>query len=439
MTTEQIASLQPALAGFLEDFRRFFKRQTSFQHWQRYLLGLMADLKRKSVEPIALAAGVAVRTLQEFLAFFQWDDQKVDDHLQRRVADEHGSEEALGVLDASGHAKQGAETPGVQRQWCGELGKKENCVVGQHLLYTDRDPDNPFCSLLASDLYLPRSWDEDRDRCRKARIPEEVVYRPKWRIGIDQLARALGNGLRFSWITFDEDYGDVPEFWFALDRLGQRAIGEVRSDFTCWPKWPACHSLRKEFAAKQVRDVYRHSPAFGNQEWRRMKIADRTRGPAMWEVKAARVHLVDGRGAPPRPTERKYWLIVARNLKTQEVKYFVSNAGAKVRVEEMLTAAFARWHVEKWFERAKQEAGFGSFEVRTYRSLIRHWLCCRMVMYFLAAQTERLRGEKSGDYVGASGGGGQRPGHRNLAPILALAGGGQPAQLLPSATHRRFV
>ena len=88
----------------------------------------------------------------------------------------------------------------------------------------------------------------------------------------------------------------------------------------------------------------------------------------------------------------------------------------------MLMVAFARWHVEKWFERAKQEAGLGAFEVRTYKSLIRHWLCCRLVMYFLAAQTQRLRGEKSTDYSGAGGGCGQYAGLEDLEPLAALVG-----------------
>ena len=91
-------------------------------------------------------------------------------------------------------------------------------------------------------------------------------------------------------------------------------------------------------------------------------------------------------------------------------------------MEDLLTAAFARWHIELWFERAKQEAGLGAFEVRTYRSLLRHWLCSRLAMYFLAAQTQRLRGEKSGDHAGAGGGGEQRPGLDDLAANLALAG-----------------
>ena len=116
MTADQIRSLQPALAALLVRFRSCFQTQKTFGHWERYLLGLMADLKRKSIEPIALSAGVAVRTLQEFLAFFVWDHARVNRQLQQLVADEHNDGTGIGVLDASGHVKQGDKTPGVQRQ-----------------------------------------------------------------------------------------------------------------------------------------------------------------------------------------------------------------------------------------------------------------------------------------------------------------------------------
>ena len=354
MNADQIRSLQPALAALLERFRPCFKKEQTFKHWERYLLGLMADLKRKSIEPIALAAGVAVRTLQEFLAFFDWDERRVNRLQQQMVMDEHASDEAIGVLDGSGHAKQGDRTPGVQRQWCGETGKVDNCVVGQHLLYTNNHPTNPFSCVLASDLYLPQSWDEDRERCRAAKIPDEVTYRPKWQIALDQVAEAQRNGVRFSWLTFDEEYGSVPMFWFCLDALGQRGIGEVRKNFLCWPTLPHCHSLQKAHTAKRVDNVCRHSPLFTEQRWRRMTIKDATRGPIVWEVKAGRVHLMDTSLGVPQPTDRKYWLIVARNPTTKEVKYFVSNAPASATLQEMMTAAFARWHVEKWFERANQ-------------------------------------------------------------------------------------
>jgi SRSO17 transposase len=421
MTADQIRSLQPALAALLEYFRPCFTKATTFAHWQRYLLGLLADLKRKSIEPIALAAGVAVRTLQEFLATFEWDHDRVSRLLQQRVMDLHGSDRAIGVIDASGHVKQGKKTPGVQRQWCGEVGKRESCVVGQHLLYSNNDPQNPFSCVLASDLYLPKSWADDRARCRAAGIPDEVVYRPKWRIAIDQVESAIGNGVRFSWITFDEEYGSVPQFWFELDRLGQRGIGEVRSNFPCWPALPYYCSTQRAHASKRVDNVCRYSPVFRDQSWYRITVKDTTRGPAVWELKTGRVHLVDASQEPSKPTDREYWLIVAHNTQTDEYKYFVSNAAGGANWKQMMTAAFARWHVEMWFERAKQETGFGAFEVRTYTGLIRHWLCSRMAMFFLAEQTERLRGEKSADHIGTGGRGSQRPGHSDLEPQLAFA------------------
>jgi len=403
MNYEQLASFEPALAKFLQKVRRGFKRDKTFTYLQKYILGLMADLKRKSIEPIALACGVAVRTLQEFLAFFRWDHRRVDQILVHETVERQHGKRSIGVLDGSGHTKQGAHTPGVQRQWCGEAGKRENCVIGQHLLYTDNDPQNPFSCVVASDLYLPRSWDEDRPRCRRAGIPDEITYRPKWKIGIEQIERVMAEGLRFDYVTFDEEYGKAPEFFFELDRLGQKAIGEVPANFRIWVRPPACRSFRGEHASHRVDNIVKHSPAFYRQPWRTMVIKETTRGRSVWRIKWARVHLVkhpDGRAYCPAPTARKYWFIVAQNTQTDEIKYFISNAPAKESLRILLEIAFSRWQVEKWFERAKQECGFGAFEVRTYTSLIRHWLASRLAMYFLADQTHRLRGEKSADHPG---------------------------------------
>lgn len=405
MNYEQLASLEPALVKFLEKVRQGFKRDKTFIYLQKYILGLMADLQRKSIEPIALACGVAVRTLQEFLAFFRWDHPLVEQILVRETVERQHGKGSIGVLDGSGHTKQGAHTPGVQRQWCGETGKRDNCVNGQHLLYTDNDPQNPFSCVVASDLYLPRSWDEDRPRCRRAGIPEEITYRPKWQIGIEQIERVMAEGLRFDYVTFDEEYGKVPEFFFELDRLGQKAIGEVPANFRIWVRPPVCKSFRGEHASRRVDNMVKHSPAFYRQPWRTMVIKETTRGRCVWQIKSARVHLVkhlDGKAYCPVPTPRKYWFIVAQNTQTDEIKYFISNAPAKESLKTLLEVAFSRWQVEKWFERAKQECGFGAFEIRTYTSLIRHWLASRLAMYFLADQTHRLRGEKSADHPGTS-------------------------------------
>jgi len=124
----------------------------------------------------------------------------------------------------------------------------------------------------------------------------------------------------------------------------------------------------------------------------------------------------------PVPTDRKYWLLFLRQDATGEVKYVISNASEQATPEEIIQALFARWHVEKWFERSKQEAGLGAFEVRTYTSLIRHWLCSRIAMQFLSEQTARLRGEKSAYHVRAGGGSGEHVRDEPLAQQLAIVG-----------------
>ena len=406
MDYEQLVSFEPALAVFLEKVRHGFKRDKTFMYLQKYLLGLMADLKRKSIEPIALACGVAVRTLQEFLSYFKWDHHLISNILIRELLEHQHGKPAIGVLDASAHVKQGRETPGVQRQCCGQTGKRDNCVIGQHLLYTDNDAKNHFSCVVASDLYLPQSWDKDRARCRRAGIPDDIVYRPKWRIGIEQLEAVMAQGLRFDYVTFDEEYGKVPEFFFELDRLGQKAIGEVPANFRVWVKPPMCKSLRGEHASRRVDNIIKHSPAFYGQSWRRLVIKDTTRGSCVWRVKSAQVHLVqkqENQSYCPVPTDRRYWLIATHNQQTEEIKYFLSNAPAQESLADLLEVAFSRRQVEKWFERAKQECGLGAFEVRTYTSLIRHWLASRLAMFFLATQTHQLRGEKPTDHLGTSG------------------------------------
>ena len=250
MTAEQIRTLGPAFTSYLHEFRGCFQDVRTIGHLNTYTRGLLSDLPRKSVEPIALAAGCAVRTLQEFLTHHCWAHARMRDQLQRRVAREHlpapgeALPEGLGVvgwIDETSVAKKGDKTPGVQRQHCGSTGKIDNCIVTVHLACRAGD----FMALLDSDLFLPEeSWHQDRDRCREAHIPEEVVYRSKWKIALEQLDRAKANGIRFDWLTFDEWYGGKPGFLAELDSRGQFYVAEVPANFMCFPTLPKYHSTQ---------------------------------------------------------------------------------------------------------------------------------------------------------------------------------------------------
>jgi SRSO17 transposase len=164
MTTDEIRALEPNARRRLQRFADCFAKSSSFEYFMSYSLALLAHFDRKSIESIALWIGVAVRTLQLFLSHFVWDHGRIESRLRRAIVDEYGGENAIGVIDGSAHAKQGDKTPGVQRQWCGESGKIDNCVVGQHLIYTNNDPKNPFSACIASDVYLPESWINDPRR-----------------------------------------------------------------------------------------------------------------------------------------------------------------------------------------------------------------------------------------------------------------------------------
>jgi SRSO17 transposase len=420
MTEDQIAGLGPALTEYLGGFRNCFPRQPTFKHLGTYCRGLLSDLARKSVEPMALAAGTAVRTLQEFLTHHAWDQDTLLQRLQRRIVTEHlptpfqgsGTVDELGVIgliDETSVPKKGDKTPGVQRQYCGALGKVENCMVTVHLAVKH----GSFLAMLDSDLFLPeQSWDADRQRCEEAHVPQDITYRPKWLIALEQIKRAVANGVRFDWLVFDEGYGGKPEFLFLLQEMGMNYVCEVPANFMCWPTLPKYHSLQAPFAAKRVDHAVTHGKPFRSQEWQTIHLTRQTLAPQVWKIKAAQVYLQqDG-----QPTHRTYWLIVARNLETAQVKYFLCNAPPQTALAKLLKVAFCRWNIEHAFRLVKTEIGFGHFEGRSWRGLLRHMILCQLVMLFVAEQTTRLRGEKPGVDDGADG-----PGVEHDLPALAEA------------------
>ena len=229
----------------------------------------------------------------------------------------------------------------------------------------------------------------------------------------------MANGIHFDWLTVDEWYGSKPSFLSELERLGQLYVAEVPRSTPCWPTLPKYHSMQAPFAAKRADNVGRYSPAFTRQKWRMMKIKRKTLPAQRWLVKAAQVHLARG----GLPTDRSYWLIVAKNVATGEMKYFLSNAPPRTALKTLLGVAFTRANVEHVFRVLKSEIGFSHFEGRGYIGLMRHMILCQLVMLFIAEQTDRLRGEKSGDHLGTSRAGAQ---HRlpPMAPswLPALAG-----------------
>jgi SRSO17 transposase len=409
MTEQQLADLGPALACFLDRFLFCCAYTQTFGHLSTYVEGLLSDLPRKSVEPIALRAGTPVRTLQEFLRDHAWDFAAVRDGLQRHaaallpsLADADGLG-TVGLIDETSAAKSGTKTPGVQRQYLGCLGKVDNGIVTVHLGACR----GGYQALLDADLYLPQSWSDDRPRCRQAGIPDAVVYRPKWQIALEQLDRTRGNGVALDWLTFDEEYGKRPGFVAGLDHRQQRFVGEVPRSFSCLAAVRSGRRPDEATTGRAAEEVVRASTAFRSQPWQVLRLARQTEADQVWRVKAARVWLSSGAGW----SAGTYWLIWASNDATGEEKFFLSNAPADTPVGVLVRVAFRRAVVEHCFRVCKSELGFTHFEGRSYQALMRHLTLGLVALAFVAEHTERLRGEKPGPDVraGVPGAGRGRP------------------------------
>jgi SRSO17 transposase len=405
MTDQEIADLGPAFSRYLSRYRPCFLQKRTAAHFDSYCRGLLSNLPRKSVEPIALAAGTAVRTLQEFLVTAAWDHDQarsllhshVKEHLAQLPPDDLG---VVGVIDETSCRKKGAKTPGVQRQYLGCVGKVDNGIVTVHVAVAR----GRFTALLDADLYLPRDWGADRDRCRAAGIPDGVRYRAKWKLAFRQLARLAEAGVTCDWLTFDEGYGSKVPFLHLLTQFNQKFVAEVPVSFRarCAPGGKA--RSRRADAVLTEADARRGT-------WHRLKR--QTTNDQRWRAASATVWV---RG-------RQYTLVVARNGATGEVKYLLCNDTA-ASVRRILRVAFRRATVEHGFRLGKQEAGLLHYEGRHYGGLLRHLILALIVLGFVATHSDTLRGEKpAGD--GGAGVPGAEPALRATAAEAAGQSGGR--------------
>jgi SRSO17 transposase len=372
-----------------------------------------------------LANYVKPRTLQEFLGTDVWDQEKMRDRLQQVVARDHLQYDSIGMVDDSGHAKCGSHTACVSRQYSGRSGKVDNCVVTVNLSLASFD--TRFRVMLDSVPFLPKCWNTDQQRRSRAHVPDDVRYRPKYDIALEEVDRARGNGVFLSWLTGDCWYGQKPKFLAGLHRREQRFVMEIPCNFRCWSHDPS--SAARPSPAKEVRNLARYSKHMMQQAWTRVYLKDTEKGPLVWEAKAMPVWLtLEGEMVGP------WWLVWARDVTDpSQEKFFLSNASAGVPFEVILHVGFARWPIERCLEDEKSELGMSHFEVRKYPSICRHLIMTMVSHLFLSREADRLRGEKWGDH--------NLPSARRDAYVaehaVALAGG--PAEGVGTSNGDRSV
>lgn len=391
MDAQSIRDLEPALDKFLARFSHCFPGAEPRSLCTTYMRGLLSSNERKNVERIALQSGVPPRTLQEFLASYKWDEHGLRKEVQRIVANEHRSVNSVGIIDETSHVKKGSKTPGVQRQYCGAVGKQDNCMVTVDLTYES----DGFRCLLDSELFLPESWSEDRERCRAAGIPDTMVYRPKSEIALELLARAKDNGVQFQWLTFDEWYGAKPQFLSALVRSKQKYVAEIHKNHRAWAKKPNIANRPYRKNGKKSRKSPRlasgspkantikelaESAACKKKRSTRWHVKDTQKGPKVVECKSMIVYPQNENGLP----SDAHWLLIVRDVLTDEVKYFLCFAPANAPVGLLIKVAFSRWSVERCYEDSKKYVGRDHYEGRCYTGLMRHLILCAVSLLFLS-------------------------------------------------------
>jgi len=405
MDASQIKHVGRGIGRFVMEFSDCFGRCDTASYLAVYVRGQNSNLQRKSVEPMALHAGVPPRSLQAFLGLLSWDEERVVDRVQQIVMRDHAHPKAIGSVDETGCPKKGHHTATVQRQWCGSTGKVDNCVMSVHLGYTV----GGFHCLLDSDLFLPKSWANDPVRREAAGIPEDVLHRTKPEMALAQIQRTLSNGVRVAAWTFDEHYGQSYEFLDGLDALGQTYVAEVPCSFSGWAVHPklvyrwTSHEMHRGGrkrpvprvaggapTASQVGKLLRHSPAFQKQPWTAIHLKEGEKGPMVREVKVI-AFWMQRQGLPTRA----HWLIVARNPEEPDtIKFFVSNAPAGTPIEWLTYVGYSRWSIERCFEEDKDELGFDHFEVRGWKAIHRHMYLTQISHLYLNKAREKLRAQE---------------------------------------------
>jgi SRSO17 transposase len=383
------------LTRFVQRYLPRFYRDEQRQHAETILRGKLTGLQRKTTEPIATQAGKKRRPVQHFVGAGHWDDHAVLTELRRHVRQEVAHADAVLVLDNHGVPKKGTDSCGVGRQWCGRLGKVENCQVGYFLAYVA--PGGR--ALVDARLYLTQERAADRRHRQKTHVPKEVVFQEGWRLALE-LVRSSGRELPHGWVTGDDEFGRVSAFRAQLRLDGERYVLDV-----------PCTTLVRDLSARRppTRPGGRERlPRFERAEvwaarqpkkrWRKMLLGAGAKGPRAVRALQQWVQTKDEDGCVG-PRER---LVVIRTCeKKPQTWYTLSNARKEIRLGRVVGAHGERHQVEELFEEGNQEVGLNHYEVRSWVGWQHHMTLTLLALWFLTLERLRLAEKKSADHGSA--------------------------------------
>jgi SRSO17 transposase len=385
VSADDVVGCRQRLQDFLQRYLPRFYRVEQHQLALVVLQGKLSNLQRKTSEPIAYQAGLHRKPVQHFVGAGRWDDEAVMAELRQHVAQEFSDRDAVLVLDGSAFAKSGADSCGVARQWCGRLGKIDNCQLGVFLSYVTAQGYAP----LDRQLYLPREWAEDPQRRQATHVPEEVTFQESWRIGLGLLDRS-GAAVPFGWVAGDDEFGRASAFRAELRVRRLRYVLEVPANTLVRDLDEGPAPGRRVPPWRRVDEWAQAQPA---SRWRRLVLGAGAKGPKVVRAAEAWVQTKDEDGCVG-PRER---LVVIRSEAQQpQTWYTLSNAPKEIPLAQVVRAHGQRHRVEELFAEANQEVGLNHYEVRSWVGWHHHMTLSLLALWFVQVERLRLGGKNTG-------------------------------------------
>ncbi len=381
------------LSKFVEPFADLLRLTAQREHAADYMSGLVSDLEKKNVESIAYRHDQDRRNLQHFIGTAHWDHQPLFMELARQAAKRIGEPDGVIVFDPSGFPKQGTQSVGVARQWCGRMGKLDNCQVATYMGYVTRLDH----VLTNTRLYLPKEWTRDRARMKAAGVPKQVRFQTRHEQALEMLDEQ-GHLLPHAWVAGDDEMGRTTHFRVDLNERGEQYLLAVPSntairDLEATPPPYGGHGSDPKTPFVQAHH-WRDEVDAGR--WTRVKVRDAEKGPLEVEIVACRVQTKIKR----RMMQYDETLVIIRSLDENgatKYDYYLSNAPSNTSLNEFARVALAENRIEEAIKRGKSQAGLADYEVRNWRGWHHHQILSLIATWFLVSEAQRGKKIRTSD------------------------------------------
>jgi SRSO17 transposase len=414
-------------AAYVESLASVIGHKDRIGPLRDYCTGLMLPCERKSVEPMAAVTAPSRtaaqhQSLLHFVGEGGWSDERVLAKVHEVVlpAIERAGPVEAWIIDDTGFPKQGRHSVGVARQYCGQLGKQDNCQVAVSLSLANRHASLP----VAWRLYLPQEWAADPARRRKAHVPADITFKTKAEIALDQLRWACAAGLPRGVVLLDAGYGNNSDLRAEITALDLTYVAGILSTTTVWPPGTAPLPPKRWSGhgrpPTRLRRDRKHQPiavkelalGLSKRAWRRIEWREGSAEPLGSRFARVRIRAAhgDNQRGDPRPQE---WLLIEwPKDEVEPTKYWLATLPADTAFDRMVDLAKLRWRIERDYQELKQELGLGHFEGRGWRGFHHHATLCIAAYGFLISEREAIPPS--------------RPRSTRLLPAVGLSEGYRP-------------